>query len=399
MSTPLSPSRLLPRDIVGVGTIGLRTRKLRAVLSSLGIAIGIAAIVAVLGVSRSSQDNLIRQLDSLGTNLLTAQAGSGIGLGRSVLPDTVELQVSNIAPVQSVSSIASVSQSVLRSRYANPDITGGLTTMAARPNLLNTLGGSLASGEFLTDATQNYPVAVLGAVAAQRLDIGSANDGVQVYIGGHYFLVVGILNSLPLEPDIDRAALIGYPAAQNLFDEANNASRLYVRTDPSQVDAVRAVLPAQANPEHPENVETSRPSDALAARAAAQSTFTSLFLGLGAVALLVGGVGIANVMVISVLERRSEIGLRRALGATKRHIRLQFLTEALFLAVLGGVSGVVLGALVTAGYAMSQSLPVVVPASAILYGVGSALGIGVIAGVYPAIRAARLSPTEALRTT
>ena len=399
MSTPLSPSRLLPRDIVGVGTIGLRTRKLRAVLSSLGIAIGIAAIVAVLGVSRSSQDNLIRQLDSLGTNLLTAQAGSGIGLGRSVLPDTVELQVSNIAPVQSVSSIASVSQSVLRSRYANPDITGGLTTMAARPNLLNTLGGSLASGEFLTDATQNYPVAVLGAVAAQRLDIGSANDGVQVYIGGHYFLVVGILNSLPLEPDIDRAALIGYPAAQNLFDEANNASRLYVRTDPSQVDAVRAVLPAQANPEHPENVETSRPSDALAARAAAQSTFTSLVLGLGAVALLVGGVGIANVMVISVLERRSEIGLRRALGATKRHIRLQFLTEALFLAVLGGVSGVVLGALVTAGYAMSQSLPVVVPASAILYGVGSALGIGVIAGVYPAIRAARLSPTEALRTT
>ncbi len=398
MSAPGS-SRLLARDVMGVGTIGLRTRRLRAVLSSLGIAIGIAAIVAVLGVSRSSQDNLLRQLDSLGTNLLTVQAGTGIGLGRGVLPDTAELQVSNIAPVQSVSSITTLSQSVLQSHYSNPAITGGLTTMAARTNLLDTLDGSLYSGEFLTTADQHYPVTVLGAVAAQRLGIYSANDGIQVDIGGHSFLVVGILNSLPLEPDIDRAALIGYPVAQSLFNEADNPSRLYVRTDPSQVSAVEAVLPAQTNPEHPENVQTSRPSDALAARAAAQSTFTSLFLGLGAVALLVGGVGIANVMVISVLERRREIGLRRALGATKRHIRLQFLTEALFLAVFGGIGGVLLGALATAGYSLSQDLPVVVPASAILYGVGSALAIGVIAGVYPAIRAARLSPTEALRTT
>jgi putative ABC transport system permease protein len=152
------------------------------------------------------------------------------------------------------------------------------------------------------------------------------------------------------------------------------------------------------NPESPDEVEVTRPSDALEAKEAADQAFTNLLLGLGAVALLVGGVGIANVMVISVLERRGEIGLRRALGATRRHISIQFLGESLILATLGGLGGVALGGAVTAAYAWTQGWGVLIPTVAIVGGMSAALIIGVIAGLYPAMRAARVSPTEALRT-
>jgi putative ABC transport system permease protein len=158
------------------------------------------------------------------------------------------------------------------------------------------------------------------------------------------------------------------------------------------------VLGATANPEHPSEVKVSRPSDALSAKRASDKAFTGLLLGLGAVALLVGGVGVANTMVISVLERRAEIGLRRSLGATRGHVRLQFLVESLLLSALGGTGGVLLGIGVTAAYAATQGWPTVVPAWATAGGVGATLVIGVVAGLYPAIRASRLAPTEALAT-
>jgi putative ABC transport system permease protein len=267
--------------------------------------------------------------------------------------------------------------------------------MASDVNLLKTLGATVRRGSFLNKATIHYPAVVLGSDAADRL--GIARLGVDVWLGDQWFTVVGILDPVELDPDLDNAALIGLPLAKKLYGAEGTPSTIYVRADPDDLDDVRKVLGATANPEHPEEVEVSRPSDALEARAAARTAFTSLFLGLGAVALLVGGVGIANVMVISVLERRSEIGLRRALGATKRHIRLQFLTESLILAGFGGVAGVGLGALITAVLAANRGWDTVILWYVPAGGVAAALAIGAVAGLYPAMRAARLAPTEALR--
>jgi putative ABC transport system permease protein len=385
-------------DTVRVGASGLSARPLRSLLSALGIAIGIAAVTSVLGISASSQAALIAQLDSLGTNLLQVQAGQTFLGSTSSLPLTAEPMISRIAPVQVASSVATVSANAYRTHYIPAGETNGIQVKAAKTNLLQTLAGSMAEGSFLSAATENYPVVVLGDVAAQRLGFDRWISNSLVDIGGQQYVVAGIMSPMPLAPDIDRSVLMGYPQASKAFAMSGAPTTVYVRTTPDQIDAVGGVLPATVNPPNPNEVTVSQPSDALSARIAANDAFNSLFLGLGAVALLVGGVGIANVMVISVLERRSEIGLRRALGATKGNVRNQFLAESLLLAGAGGVAGVVLGIIITLIYATTRNVQLVVPVSAVAGGIAISLLLGGIAGLYPAIRAARLSPTDALRS-
>ena len=394
----LAPSRLAPRDVLRVGAVGLSARKLRAALSGLGIAIGIAAMVAVLAISESSKADLLSSLDRLGTNLLTVAPGQSIFGEAAALPDRAPAMVGRIGPVEAVSATGAVDASVFRSELIPATETKGLTALAADASLPATVGATLADGVFLDAASARYPAVVLGSTAARRLGIPRAGGGVQVVIGGRRFTVIGILEPVTLVPSLDTAAIVGFEAAERYLDDEGDVSSLYVRSDPEDVDDVQSVLAVSASPEHPDEVDVSRPSDAIEARAAAKSAFTSLFLGLGAVALLVGGVGIANVMVISVLERRSEIGLRRALGATRRHLGVQFLTESVLLSLAGGIAGVALGAAVAAAYASSRGWEVVVPPAVMLGGVLAAVAVGAVAGLYPALRAARLAPVDALRS-
>jgi putative ABC transport system permease protein len=387
------------RDVVSSGSIGLRTRRLRAALSVLGISIGIASIVAVLGISGSTQANLLGEIDALGTNLLTAAPGQAVLGGAAQLYPGAVTKVAHISGVQSAAGVYQVpSASPLRTTYISPLQTGGLGVEAADPSLLATLRGRLATGTFLSTATANYPAVVLGSTAAQQLGLTSLADHPLIYIQGRWFAVIGILRPLPLAPELNPQALVGLPIAERLFGTVNAATTIYARANADAVTSVRGALAASANPEHPETVQVSRPSDALAARAAAQGSYDTLLLGLGAVALLVGGVGIANVMVISVLERRGEIGVRRALGATRSDIAGQFLSESLLLSLLGGLGGAAIGVAVTVGYASAKTLPTVVSAASLGGGIGAALVIGAFAGIYPALRASALAPTEALRS-
>jgi putative ABC transport system permease protein len=397
MSTALRPARMRPRDVVRVGSVGLRTRPLRAFLSALGIAIGIAAMVAVVGISASSRAGLDRTLARLGTNLLTAQPGQGLDGQQTSLPVQAVAMLRRIGPVTDVSAIGRIEGAkVYRSDKVPAEESGGLSVYAARTDLPHTVGATVRAGAWLNAATSRYPAAVLGTVAAQRLGLAAPDARIQIFVAGTWCSVIGILDPVALAPELDTAVLVGWPDAQRRLGFDGHPTTVYTRTLDDQVDAVRGVLARTANPENPYEVSVSRPSDALAAKQATDKTFTALLLALGAVALLVGGVGVANTMVISVLERRSEIGLRRALGSTKGQIRLQFLSESLLLSALGGGGGVLLGAGVTAGYAATQHWPSDVPLWTLAAAFAATQLIGGVAGLYPAVRASRLPPTEAL---
>ncbi|MFF8832440.1 ABC transporter permease [Streptomyces sp. NPDC015131] len=393
--TRLRAARLGPRDVLHVGAAGLRSRPVRIVLSALGIAIGIATMIAVVGISASSKEQLMRQLDALGTNLLVATPGESMFAGQDVkLPKEAPGMVGRIDGVRQVGATGDLAESVRRSEKIPEEETSGIAVKAATEDLLKVLRGGVGRGTWLNGASGRYPSVVLGHVAAGRL--GVTEPGRQVWIGDRYFTVVGILDPLPLAPEVERSALVGWAAAQRLLGFDGHPTSVYERSADASVREVRALLAATVDPRNPQNVRVTDPSSALRARAATEGAFSTLLLGLGGIALLVGGVGVANTMIISVLERRHEIGLRRSLGATRGQIRIQFVTESLMLSGLGGLVGVALGAAATGAYAVSGGLPWVVPPWAVGGGFGATLLIGTVAGLYPAVRASRLSPTLAL---
>jgi putative ABC transport system permease protein len=392
-------SRLGRREAVALGVVGLRMRRVRTTLSALGIAIGIAAIVGVTGISASSRADLMDRLDRLGTNLLTVEPGKSVGGDEVELsPDALPM-IRRIPLVDSAAGVADISgASVRRSPYVPGYATGGIGVRAAEPELLEAVDGHVRSGAFLNLATAGYPVVVLGSAAAAHLGIATVTDDLQVWIADRPYLVVGILDSVPLAPEIDHAALVGWPLATAQFGFEGHPTTIYLRADKNHVVTVRDILARTASPAHPSAVLVSRPSDALAAQAAANDTFTYLLVALGLVALLVAAVGIVNVMLIAVLERRAEIGLRRALGATRSHVAIQFLGEAVLLAGIGGVAGCVLGSVLTIGFAVTNGWRLDLPPWLFVGGIGAAMLVGTVSGLYPALRASRLAPMDALRS-
>jgi putative ABC transport system permease protein len=391
-------SRLRLADVWPLAALGMGSRPLRAILSALGIAIGIATIVAVLGISTASRGQLVAQIDALGTNLLTVTAGQSLSGQTQTLPAAAPSMIARIGPVQSDSAIGDTGANIYRSDRIPAANTNALSVYATGTRLLNTVQGHLNRGRFLNAATEHLPAVVLGSDAAATLGVDHADGSTQLWLADHWFAVTGILDPLPLAPELDRAALIGFPIAKHLLHAAGHPVEIYVRTDPTSVGAVQSVLAATADPAAPQSVTITNPSDALSARADATAAFHSLYLALGAVALLVGGIGIANVMIIAVLERRGEIGLRRALGATPIHVGAQFVAEASLLSLTGGGAGALIGTLATSLYATARSWPAATPVQDPLAAIALAVVLGAVAGLYPATKAARLSPAEALRT-
>ncbi|GEL97019.1 ABC transporter permease [Cellulomonas terrae] len=389
--------RMPVADLLRLSARGLTVRPGRTALSALGIALGITALVGVLGLSESSRADLRAQLDALGTNLLTVAPGQGLLGDEGTLPDTSVAMIARIPTVTAASAVRAVEATVRRSDKVPESRTSGISVVAADLDLLDAVAATVREGRWLDAATQRYPAVVLGSTAARRLGIGPLSAGVDVSVGGRPFTVVGILEPVALAPELDEDALVGTTVAHTLVDGDLPPSAVYVRVEADQVVATRAVLGRTAHPAAPDEVRVSRPSDALAAGAAADRAFTLLAVGLGAVALLVGGVGIANVMVVAVLERRREIGVRRALGAPRSSIGVQFLLEAVLLSLVGGAAGVVLGVAVTWVFAAGQGWAVIVPWVPVAVGLGCALVVGSVVGLYPALRAARVPPTEALR--
>jgi putative ABC transport system permease protein len=405
-SAPSAPAavRLRPADLAALASIGLSTRKLRAALSALGIAIGTAAIVAVLGLAASSQAALLDEIARLGTNLLTVTNGQTLSGDTAELPVAAPGMIGRLPGVSAVQDTGSVGGvNVYKSPLVPSIETNALGVDAATLSLPAVAGTSVVQGSYLNAATAREPVAVLGAGTARLLGIDRIKPGMRIWLsngsfGGLWFAVTGILGPDTYAPELDSAVLVGFPAAERYLHFDGHPAEIYVRTgnDPAVTTAVDHLLGAQASPENPGEASVSQPSAALTAQADAKGALDTLFLGLGAVALLVGAIGVANIMIISVLERRQEIGLRRALGATRGQIRAQFLAEAVMLSLAGGAAGVIAGAAATSWFAHAHAEQVVIPPDAWAGGMAAAIVIGALAGLLPAIRAARLSPTQAL---
>ena len=393
----MSKNKLRTRDLFFVAVYGVKARKGRAALTSIGIGIGIAAIVAVSGIAASGSADLLSTLESLGTNLVKASPQAGFFGTQEELPEGVIGMVERIGPVEEVTSTTQTDLLVRRSNFISEFEGGGISTIITSSELLNVIGGNLLEGRFITDGLSDLPVTVLGSVTAKRLGITNLSQPSKILIDDEWFGVIGIIEELKIHPDLDRSVFIGYGAAKKLFDINEEPTTIYLRANPTFIEDVVEVIAPSMNPENPDQVEVSRPSDALEAQQAVEASFTNLLLGLGSVALLVGGVAIANVMVMSVLERRMEIGVRRSIGATRREIRYQFLLESVVLSGIGGLVGVMLGSLITLAYTNYTNIVFSIPVWQILGAVVLALLIGAISGVYPAIKASKIQPAEAVR--
>ena len=396
-------SRLRAIDVVAQAVRGLTSRKLRTALTALGISIGIASLISIQGITEANQAAARAEIDALGSDFLFITPGTGITEEAELLPYAPATLDSHISDLEYVAALYPVDARARRNELIPEAQTGGVTISAitsADLDLLEPVNGSVQFGRFHDPTSVEVPAVVLGSLAAERLGIRHLTGHPTINISGTNFSVIGVLDEFEiLNTDLNRTAIIGLNVAANLFETPDNPGAIYAQVQPEQLDDVRELIPAQANPFAPGEVAVSRPTEALEIREVIDETFARILQSLALIVLAVGGIGIANIMVISVIERRGEIGLRRSLGATRKHIASQFIIESTVLSLLGGVLGVAIGVAIVIGYAQYKDFDLIIPWFWLTIGVGAAFVLGALAGLYPAWRASRLDPAEAVRPT
>ncbi len=382
--------------------LGLTSRKLRTALTALGISIGIASLISIQGITEANQADARAEIDALGSDFLFITPGTGVTEEAELLSYAPAMLEAHLPALEFVAALYPVDDARARKNELIPEVeTGGVTVSAltaADLDLLEPVNGSVAFGRFHDATSVEIPAVVLGSLAAERLGIRHLVGHPTINISGSEFAVIGVLDEFEtLNTDLNRTAIVGLNVAIELFEAPDNPGAIYAQVPPEQLDEARDLIPAQANPAAPGEVAVSRPTEALEIREVIDETFARILQALALIVLAVGGIGIANIMVISVIERRGEIGLRRSLGATRKHIASQFIIESTVLSLLGGFLGVGIGVAIVFGYARFKDFEAIIPWFWLSVGVAAAFVLGAIAGLYPAWRASRLDPAEAVR--
>ena len=390
------------RELVRVAAAGLMARKVRTLLIMLGPILGVAAIVAAIGINESSKGYLKAKLQELGTDLIVANAQDAIGgFGQSPrIPAEAVGRVSRLPDVTSVTGTLQIANIVTLPFEAAYDYYRAfpVPVIATGLNLPETMEVPLVSGRFLNDfdVASEARVAVIGRDLADEYGYlpGEART---ISLNGIDYGVVGVLDWVLLEPSMDSAVFITFPTAERDWDtDGQDPTRLYIRA-PTNTQWVAEEVPTVVSLGGPDGARTSIPTDLLDAQSQVDESLNNLTKLMGGLALIVGGVGIANVMSISVIQRSSEIGIRRALGHSRSTIALQFLFEALTVGVLGGILGAAVGAGVVWLTSEARGYVMVLSVQGLALWALVSVGVAVVAGLYPSTKAARLEPLETLR--
>jgi putative ABC transport system permease protein len=388
------------RELLGVAWNGLSARKIRTALIMLGPIVGVAAMVGAVGLTESAKGDLKAKLAALGTNLITVEAGGTFGQQNPTMPKDAVHRVKQLQSVTRASAVGEVS-GVLTIPHAGAEKyyeAFPVPVLAADDALPGALEVKMQSGRWLreSDRLNHARAAVIGEGLAKEYGV-IPGEIRTLRLNNVDYGIVGVLSSVALDPSLDNAVFVTQWGAKHDFGTEGKPTKLYVRAATGETEATSKAIPTAINLGGPDQVSTKIPSDALAASAQADETLQQTAVFAGILALAVGGIGIANVMSISVIQRSTEIGIRRALGHTRSTIALQFLLEALFIGILGGLAGVFVGVAVVYLVSAFAGWTVVIDYGRMPLWVGLAVGVSVAAGLYPSGKAARLEPLETLR--